>query len=131
MPNLPNILCVLHARFYLDGLKHSLEIHSFRFTWPCLIIEVLATQVKFLQPSCTFTFHVTNIFGYFPRIMAWFKLVKPQFPNKTTLHVHLHSFQIIHRVRQCTICLLTNYHDTNNCSKYLPWLLLCDICTKN
>ena len=32
-------------------LEHSLRIHGFRLTWPCLIIEVLATRAKFLEPS--------------------------------------------------------------------------------
>ena len=33
------------------ALEHSLRIHSFRLTWPCLIVKVLATQAKFLKPS--------------------------------------------------------------------------------
>ena len=62
------------------GLEHSLKIHSFRPTSPCLIIEVLATWVKFLERSaycivinCTFTFHTTNVFGSFCniRIQLW------------------------------------------------------------
>ena len=35
----------------LNDLKNSLGIYSFRLTWPSLFIAILATQVKFLQPS--------------------------------------------------------------------------------
>ena len=50
------------------GFKCSLGIHGFRPTWPSLIVEVLGTPVKFLQPyvyrtviNCTFTFWATNV----------------------------------------------------------------------
>ena len=38
-------------QIYLHSFEHSLKFHDFRFTWPCLINEVLVTQAKFLQPS--------------------------------------------------------------------------------
>ena len=44
----------LQSRSYilsLYGLEHSLWIHSFRPTWLCQIIQVLATKAKFFQPS--------------------------------------------------------------------------------
>ena len=34
-----------------NGLEHGLKIHSFKANWPSLIVEVLKTQVKFLEPS--------------------------------------------------------------------------------
>ena len=47
----------------LYDLEHSLGIYGFRPTWLCLIVELLATAAKFLQPSsyynginCAFTF---------------------------------------------------------------------------
>ena len=43
-PNANHWIC-----FY--GYKHNFGTHSFRPTWPCLIIKVLATQAKFLQLS--------------------------------------------------------------------------------
>ena len=87
VPNNCEMPCSPHTRWIsLSGLKHSLEIHAFRFTWLCLIVEVLATQANFLQASgyCSmvnrdFTFRTTNIFGCFCGVMAQFKLVK--FPN--------------------------------------------------
>ena len=36
---------------YFYELEHSLRIHSFMPTWPCLIVKVLSTWTKFLQPS--------------------------------------------------------------------------------
>ena len=49
--------------------EHSFGINCFRLTWPCLIVEVLATQANFFQSSvyctmmkCTFTFRKTNDF---------------------------------------------------------------------
>ena len=56
---------------------------KYKPAWPCLIIKVLATQTKFLEPSgyCTvinydFTFHTTNSFGSFRDVMAKFEFVK-------------------------------------------------------
>ena len=60
----------------LYGLEHNLGIHDFRPTWPCQIVKVLATWVKFLESSsyctvinCAFIFHTTNIFGSFYSII--------------------------------------------------------------
>ena len=36
---------------YLYGSKCSLGIHAFRLTWLCLIVKLLATWAKFLEPS--------------------------------------------------------------------------------
>ena len=48
----------------LYGLEHKIGIHGFRPIWPCLIVKLLTTQAKFLQPSSywtvinyIFTFH--------------------------------------------------------------------------
>ena len=48
-------------------LKQCLGINSFRPTWPCLIIEILASRAKFLQPYsyCSFIFNTANVFGCF------------------------------------------------------------------
>ena len=49
-------------------------------------------------------------------------------------HVYPCSFQIRHKVKQCTICQHTNYHDYTNHSEYHLWLellWLCDIHTAN
>ena len=32
---------------WLYGLEYGFKIHGFRPTWPCLMVKVLATQVKF------------------------------------------------------------------------------------
>ena len=69
------------------GWEHSLEIHGFRSTWPCLIIMGFATCAKFLEPSgyyivinCSI-FPTTNVLGCFCFIMAQFELIKHKFPN--------------------------------------------------
>ena len=36
---------------FAPGLEHNLRIHSFRPSWPCLIVKVFATLAKFLEPS--------------------------------------------------------------------------------
>ena len=79
-------------RICLYGSVNSLEIHSFWPTLLCRIVEVLATRLKFLQPSsycsvinCTLIFHATNFFFFclFAGVMSQFELVKHNFPNKT------------------------------------------------
>ena len=81
MLSMPDTLWVLLAGFDY-GLKHSLRIHGFWPTWPCLIVEVLATLAKFLELSghctvinCAFTFF-TNVFRYFLGAVRQFQLVK-------------------------------------------------------
>ena len=61
-----------HTR--LRDADHGLGIHYFSPTWPCLFIEVLETQVKFLDSrvyctkiNCTFTFRPTKVFLLLPR----------------------------------------------------------------
>ena len=65
-----------------------LEIHAFRPTSPCLIIEVLATRTKFLKPSgywtvinCADTFWHNKCFGCFHGFMSLFNLVKYKILN--------------------------------------------------
>ena len=50
-PSATHLIC-------LFGLENDLRIHDFRPTWPCKIVEVLATWAKFIQQSnyCTFSF---------------------------------------------------------------------------
>ena len=49
MLNSPDILWVLFASIDWSTVLESMV---FRFTWPCLILDILATQAKFLEPSC-------------------------------------------------------------------------------
>ena len=49
-------------------MNHILE-SSFKPDWPCLIVEVLAIWVKFLEPS-NHSFYLTNIFDCFHSVMA-------------------------------------------------------------
>ena len=72
----------------LYDLEHCLGIHAFGPTRPCLIVEVIATQAKFLQSSCyctvincANTFSITNIFGCLRSLIAQFELVKHNFSN--------------------------------------------------
>ena len=64
-PNATHQIC-----FY--GLKPNFGIYGFMSTWPCLIVEGLGTQAKFLEPSgywtainCTFIFCTANVLGWF------------------------------------------------------------------
>ena len=95
-------------QIYLYGLGHSLRICSYRPTWPCMLVKVLTTQAKFIEPSdyctvinCAVNFCTTNDFGFFHGIMAQFEFVEHKLLNWTMLYVHLCSFQIKHRVNQC------------------------------
>ena len=78
-------------QIFLFVVEQDLKSQAFRPTWPCLIVEVLATSVKFFQPSgyCT-----SNVFGCFRGIITYFELIKHKFPIMNTLYVHLCSFQI-------------------------------------
>ena len=99
----------------LYGLEHCLRIYGFRPKWSCLIIKVLAIPSKiFWAINCVFTFQTTNCFGHFYDVMAQFELVMHKFLNFTTLHIHLYGFQILHAMKQYTICWCTNYHDSTN-----------------
>ena len=64
--------------------------HGFIITWPCLMVKVLTTRAKFLEPSdycniinCIFTFRTTNVFHYLCSIATQFKLRKHKFLNYT------------------------------------------------
>ena len=72
-----------------QGLEHSLRIHNFRPTWPCLIAEVLITQAKFVKPSvycalinCIFTF-CAKCFFFVTSTVSWpsSELIKCKFLN--------------------------------------------------
>ena len=65
----------------ISDLEQDLGIHISRSTWSCLIIKVLETWGKFLQPSgnsteinCAFTFCTTNVFSFFYGVMTQFKV---------------------------------------------------------
>ena len=81
----------------LYGFEYDLGIHGFKPTWPCLIIELLAAQVKFLQASCYYPPFIfrTNVFGCFRTDVAHFELFKHKMPNQIMLSVHLYCFQIM------------------------------------
>ena len=80
-PSATHQICLNGFKF--ASMVHNLRIHCLRLSWPCLIIKVLATQAKFLEPSdyCTvinyaFTFCLINDFGCFSSIMAQFELIR-------------------------------------------------------
>ena len=66
---------------HISHYTRETPLQAFRLTWPCLIVEVLETWVRFLEQSvycvainCTFTFHTSNVFGYFYSVQickAW------------------------------------------------------------
>ena len=69
-------------------LAPNFKIDSFRPTWFCLIVKVLATQAKFLKHpgysfmiNCTFSLHRTNVFCSFCAVITRWKLVKHSFLN--------------------------------------------------
>ena len=70
---------------------------TFRSTWHCLIVKVLANWANFLESSCycavinwTFNFSLINVFGWFRGVVAQFELVKIKFLN----HVALSSMRL-------------------------------------
>ena len=106
----------------LNGLHYSLGVQPSMSTWPCQIIEVLATWEKFLEApgywtgvNRAFNFHTTNVLGCIYGIMVQFELVK--LPNWRTLSVHLSGFHFPHGVKLYRIAQRTSYHDTNQ----PPW----------
>ena len=85
----------------LYNLEHSLGIYDFRPTWPCLIVEVITAQTKFLELSgyCnlikwTFTFCPTNVFGCFGVIM-WpcSSTVSSSFPQVSLVYLGMEMIQ--------------------------------------
>ena len=74
--------------YLLDSLKYGQEIQAFLPIWPSLIVKVLATRSKFLEPSGYytkvnggFTLSTTNAFGCFIGVIDQFKVVKQKFLN--------------------------------------------------
>ena len=70
------------------SFEHRFRIHGFRSIWPCLIVKVFVTWVKFHELSdyctginCVLTLHTRNIFGCFHDIIAKFEFIKQKFPN--------------------------------------------------
>ena len=113
------------------GFKHDLEIYSFRPTWTCLVVKVLATGGKSFEPSsswmginCTVKFRTMNIFSCFHCAMAQFELISHKFPNQNTLQIYLRSFHIPHGMKQCTTCQCTNYHNTIDYRGYVTYFEL-------
>ena len=77
---------MVNLNYNLEAVKVSnlRELCNSELAWYSLIVKVVVTCVKFLEPSgyCTvinyaFTFCATNIFGYFHCIMAQFEHIKP------------------------------------------------------
>ena len=72
---------------YLYDLKYRLGIHGFRLTWPFLIVELLVTREKCLEPSgyctvikCAFTCHKINILFAFTAL--WPSLTKQKLSSR-------------------------------------------------
>ena len=55
----------------LHGLKHDLEIQSFGPAWPCLIVKIFATQVKFLE-LCGFCILINYSFIFCVHTLTWY-----------------------------------------------------------
>ena len=79
----PNLLDTLNANCHicLHSWEHSLRIYCFRPTWPCLIVGVLVTRVKFIELCGQCTLCTTNVIGCFCGIMGQFEVVKHKFLN--------------------------------------------------
>ena len=126
MPSSPGTLQVLRTEFTFMAWNIVSEA-SFKSTWPFLIIEVLAIQTKFFEPSAsytmiTFTFCTTNILVVSP--VAQFSLLKHKFPNLTMLHIHLCCFQIT-RMKQFTVNTSTTNDTTShslNCFSHVIFI---------
>ena len=131
MSSLSDTLQVITC-FY--GLEHSPRIHGFRLTWPWLIVKVLVTQAKFLEPSgyntvinCAFTFHATNVFGCFHDIMAKFELVKYKFPNYIFICTAFKSHTWSKAMHNMSAYQLASYDknnsDCSNCFSHVIYML--------
>ena len=94
-----------------SSLEHGLRIHAFRLTWPCQIIEVLATRAEFFQLSgywsminFAFTFRTTNDFGVLcDGVMTQFKLVEHKLLNYGHLPLITKTIQV-RRTRHAGHC---------------------------
>ena len=129
------ILFECYSLVCLYGLGHGLRINAFKPTWLYLIVKVLATWVKFLEPSgyCTminsvFPFCTTNIFGCFHDVLVQFELLK-KFPNKTVAH------SAVWLSNHWTTYQCTNYHEqwvlSTAWTALVRWCTHCKLaCTK-
>ena len=81
---------------WLYDLVHRLGMHSFRPTWPCSIIDVLATRVKCIEPPHYCAMIKTNVSVFLPSVINQFEYPKRKFFALTRLFVYLCSFQITH-----------------------------------
>ena len=99
----------------------TIQIVFFRLTYIKLHIKIFYLYIIHLTQcfrenslSLYRFFNCFKCFGFFCGVMTEFELVKPKFPNKTTMQVYLCGFPITHRVKQCTTCQRANNHDTTN-----------------
>ena len=122
--------------FYLYGWQHNLIIYTYKPIWLFLMIKVLATWAKFLQPSgyCT----VINLYLHFlcnkcflvDSMVLCFISVDLAVSFWIMLHIHLCDFQISHGVEQSATCQHTNYHNTTNLPTAWTALITCYMCRK-
>ena len=96
-----------------DALAKAVKVTNHTGVWDVKLawysLQVLFS--RYLEPSvystiinCTFNFYTKNVFGCFCCILAKTKFMKHKFPNLTTLHLQQCNFQIIHGMKQCTMC---------------------------
>ena len=90
----------------------------------------VCNPVKFLQLSgyftvinCTFICHIKNVFDCFHGVMAQFELTGSSI---WLWCMFICSFQMPHRVKQCTMCQHTTYHVTTyhslNCFDHMIFM---------
>ena len=60
-------------------------------------------------------------FGWFQCVYNTVQTHKVYISELDYIVHYLHDFQITYRMKQCTTCQHTNYHDTTNHSGYLLW----------
>ena len=121
------------------NLEHSLGINIFKPTILCQIIEVIATQAKFLGPSsysseinCAFSFCTKTVFGCFNGVIAQYQNISRSF------RIWLHCLFICATFKSPTewsnvqhVSALTNYWDTTNHIGYHLTAQSPDILTTN
>ena len=112
------VLTLILSKFVFIVLDIALAF-SFWPTWHCLIAEVLATWVKFLDPSgyctvigCALLFCTTNVYDCFQGI-------KHLLPNFCMFICAAFKSR---EVKQYTKCQYSNYLDPTNHCRCLPWL---------
>ena len=116
-------------RICLYVLEHSLGIHGFTPTWPCSIVEFIASHATNWLLYCD----QSNIHLSYNKCFGRFRFKVDDTQSKSSrirlrCTNNLCGFQFTHGEKQCIAWQCTNYHDTTNHSGCLSRLELLRLC---